>query len=99
MANIKFGNTWWGKKWIESMSNIDFSKDCVVTGDVYYVGEITGKEYEHVSGDEIQIPLSAFPTQEQNEVFAQQFEGEALVGGTQDSFSLLSASINDSPKP
>jgi len=65
-----------------SMSDIDFSKDCVVTGDVYYVGEIMGKEYEHIDGDEIQVPLSVFPTQEQNEVFAQQFKDEALLGET-----------------
>ena len=65
-----------------SMSNIDFSKDCVVAGDVYYVGEITGQEYDHVDGYEIQVPLSVFPTQEQNEAFAQQFKDEALLGGT-----------------
>jgi len=65
-----------------SMSDIDFSKDCVVTGDVYYVGEITGKEYEHIDGDEIQVPVSVFPTQEQNEVFAQQFKDQALLGET-----------------
>ena len=65
-----------------SMSNIDFSKDCVVTGDVYYVGEITGKNYTHTEGEEILVPPSAFPTQEQNEAFAQTFKEEALVGGT-----------------
>jgi Flp pilus assembly pilin Flp len=65
-----------------SMSDIDFSKDCVVTGDVYYVGEIIGKEYEHIDGEEIQVPLSAFPTQEQNEAFAQKFKDEALLGET-----------------
>jgi hypothetical protein len=65
-----------------SMSNIDFSKDCVVTGDVYYVGEITGSDYTHTEGEEIQVPLSAFPTQEQNEAFAQQFQDEALLGET-----------------
>ena len=66
-----------------SMSNIDFSKDCVVTGDVYYAGEITGSEYTHTEGEEIQVPLSAFPTQEQNEAFAQEFRDEALLGGIQ----------------
>ncbi len=66
-----------------SMSNIDFSKDCVVTGDVYYVGEITGSEYTHTSGEEIRVPLSAFPTQEQNEAFAEGFRDEALLGGIQ----------------
>ena len=66
-----------------SMSNIDFSKDCAVTGDVYYVGEITGSEYTHTEGEEIQVPLSAFPTQEQNEAFAQEFRDEALLGGIQ----------------
>jgi len=65
-----------------SMSDIDFSKDCSVSGDIYYVGEITGQEYEHIDGEEIQVPLSAFPTPEQNEAFAQQFKDEALVGGT-----------------
>jgi hypothetical protein len=65
-----------------SMSDIDFSKDCVVTGDIYYVGEITGSDYTHTEGEEIQIPPSAFPNQEQNEAFAQQFEDEALLGGT-----------------
>ena len=65
-----------------SMSNIDFSKDCVVTGDIYYVGEITGADYTHTEGDEIKVPLSAFPTQEQNEAFAQQFKDEALLGET-----------------
>jgi Flp pilus assembly pilin Flp len=65
-----------------SMSNIDFSKDCIVIGDIYYVGEITGSDYTHTEGEEIQVPLSAFPTQEQNEAFAQQFKDEALLGGT-----------------
>ena len=65
-----------------SMSNIDFSKDCEVIGDVYYVEEITGSDYTHTEGEEIKVPLSAFPTQEQNEAFAQTFKEEALVGGT-----------------
>ncbi len=25
MARVQFGNTWWGKKWIESLHNIDYS--------------------------------------------------------------------------
>ena len=61
---------------------IDFSKDCVVAGDVYYVGDITGSDYTHTEGEELQVPLSTFPTQEQNEAFAQTFKEEALVGGT-----------------
>jgi hypothetical protein len=65
-----------------SMSNIDFSKDCIVAGDIYYVGEITGKDYTHTEGDEIKVPSSVFPTQEQNEAFAQQFKDEAMLGGT-----------------
>ena len=65
-----------------SMSSIDFSKDCVVAGDVYYVGEITGSDYTHTEGEELQVPLSTFPTQEQNEAFAQQFKDEALLEGT-----------------
>jgi len=67
-----------------SSGDVTFHKDCAVTGDVYYVGEIIGKDYTHTDGDEIQVPLSVFPTQEQNEAFAQQFEGEALAGGIYD---------------
>ena len=66
-----------------SSGDIDFHKDSVVTGDVYYVGTIDG-DYTHIDGEEVQVPLDAFPTQEQNEVFAQQFKEEALVGGTYD---------------
>jgi len=67
-----------------SSGNIDFSGGCTVAGDVYYVGDITGKEYEHINGVEAQIPLSAFPTQEENVEFAQQFKEEAVLGGTYD---------------
>jgi len=81
-----------------SMSNIDFSKDCVVTGDVYYVGEITGSEYTHTDGEEIKVPLSAFPTQEQNEAFAQQFEDEALLGGTNLGDMTIDSSTSLGPK-
>jgi hypothetical protein len=81
-----------------SMSNIDFSKDCVVTGDVYYVGEITGSEYTHTDGDEIKVPLSAFPTQEQNEAFGQQFEDEALLGGTNLGDMTIDSSASLGPK-
>jgi len=69
---------------IVSSGDVTFHKDCAVTGDVYYVGEIIGKDYTHTDGDEIQVPLSVFPTQEQNEAFAQEFEEEAWVGGTYD---------------
>jgi hypothetical protein len=64
-----------------SSGDITFHKDCTVTGDVYYVGEIIGKDYTHTEGDEIQIPLSVFPSQEQNDAFVQEFENEALAGG------------------
>ena len=69
---------------IVSSGDVTFHKDCAVTGDVYYVGEITGAEYELLDGDEIQVPPSVFPTQEQNEAFAQQLEEEALDGGAYD---------------
>jgi len=65
-----------------SSGSIGFHKDCTVTGDVYYVGEITGEEYVHLDGHEIQVSLDAFPTQEENEAFAQQLKDEALAGGT-----------------
>jgi len=69
---------------IVSSGDVTFHKGCAVTGDIYYVGEIIGKDYKHTDGYEIKVPLSVFPTQEQNEAFAQQFEEEALVGGTYD---------------
>lgn len=65
-----------------SMTDITFKSDahpCSVTGNVYYVGTITG-EYDHISGNETQVPVSVFPTQEQNDAFAQQFKDEALSG-------------------
>ena len=65
-----------------SSGDIAFHKDCDVTGDVYYVGEITGTDYTHTEGEEIQIPPSVFPTQEQNVAFAQQFAQNASSGGT-----------------
>jgi hypothetical protein len=81
-----------------SMSDIDFSKDCVVSGDVYYVGEIMGSDYAHTEGEEIQVPLSAFPTQEQNEAFAQQFRDEALLGGTHNGAMTIDADATLGPK-
>jgi hypothetical protein len=66
-----------------SMSDITFQSDqhpTSVTGNVYYVTEITG-DYEH-NVDPVQVPADVFPTREQNDAFAQQFKEEALVGGT-----------------
>jgi hypothetical protein len=63
-----------------SKSDINFSKNCTVAGDVYYVGEITGSDYTHTEGKEMQIPLSVFPTQQQNEAFARQFREKAMAG-------------------
>jgi hypothetical protein len=65
-----------------SSGNIAFHKDCTVTGDVYYVGDITGKDYTHTDGEEIQIPADVFPTQAENEAFADELEEEAREGGT-----------------
>jgi len=65
-----------------SSLGIDFSGGCTVTGDVYYVTSITGKDYEHIDGVETQISSSIFPTEQENIDFAQQFKDEALLGGT-----------------
>ena len=41
MANIEFGTTWWGKKWLDALSGIDYAnriprgKDYAVSGRVY----------------------------------------------------------------
>jgi len=78
---------------IVSSANVTFHKDCTVTGDVYYVGEILGKEYTHTEGDEIQVPSSVFPSQEQNEAFVQTFKDAALLGGTQGDTTLNSDTI------
>jgi hypothetical protein len=65
-----------------SSGDISFHRDCIVTGDVYYVGEIIGKDYTHTEGEEIQIPPDVFPTQAENEAFADELKEEALEGGT-----------------
>jgi len=81
-----------------SSGDVTFHKDCAVTGDVYYVGEIIGKDYTHTDGYEIQVPLSVFPTQEQNEAFAQQLEEEALLGGTHTGDMTISSDMTLGPK-
>jgi hypothetical protein len=65
-----------------SSGNISFHKGCIVTGDVYYVGEILGKDYTQAEGEAIQIPPDVFPTQAENEAFADELKKEALEGGT-----------------
>jgi len=80
-----------------SSEGVDFSGGCTVTGDVYYVEEITGKEYDHIDGAETQIPLSAFPTQQENEEFAQQFKDEALLGGTHDGTMTIESNMTLGP--
>jgi len=65
-----------------SSGDIGFHKDCIVSGDVYYVGNITGKDYTHIDGVEIRIPSDVFPTQAENEAFAAELEEEARNGGT-----------------
>jgi len=67
-----------------SMSDITFKSDthpCTVMGDVYYVGQING-DYDQVEGEERQVPLTVFPTEDQIEGFANQFKDEALGGDT-----------------
>jgi Tfp pilus assembly protein PilX len=65
-----------------SSGNIGFHKDCTVTGDVYYVGEITGKDYTHTEGEELRISPDVFPTQEEIESFADDLKAQAMAGGT-----------------
>jgi len=65
-----------------SSGDIGFHKGCIVSGDVYYVGNITGEDYTHTDGVEIRIPSDVFPTQVENEAFADELKQEALAGGT-----------------
>jgi hypothetical protein len=65
-----------------SSGDIAFHKDCVVSGDVYYVGNITGKDYTHTEGEELRISPGLFPTQAENQAFADELEEEARAGGT-----------------
>ena len=81
-----------------SSESIDFSGGCTVAGDVYYVDEITGKDYEHTDGVEQQIPLSAFPSQDENEEFAQQFKDEALLGGTHNGTMSINSNTTLGPR-
>jgi hypothetical protein len=65
-----------------SSGNIAFHKDCTVTGDVYYVGNITGKDYTHTDGEEIQISADLFPTQQEIDDFTGELKALATAGGT-----------------
>jgi hypothetical protein len=83
-----------------SMSDIRFigstQHPCNVTGAVYYVGTIDG-DYVHTSGSEAQVPLTVFPTQEQNDAFAQQFKDEALNGTIYDDMTISADTVFPGP--
>ena len=68
---------------LSSKGDISLGKDSTVTGDIYYGGTFThGSGFTHNDGEVIEVGPEAFPTQEDDEEFAQKLKDEALVGGT-----------------
>jgi hypothetical protein len=65
---------------LASKGDIWLKQDSTVTGDIYIGGDITG-EFTH-DGEIIPTEPDSFPTQEQDEEFAQMFKEEAMAGGT-----------------
>jgi len=65
---------------LASKGDIYLKKDCTVTGDIYIGGDITG-EFTH-DGEIIPTEPDSFPTQDQDEAFAQMLKEEAMAGGT-----------------
>jgi len=65
---------------LASKGDILLKKDCTVTGDIYIGGDITG-EFTH-DGEIIPTEPDSFPTQDQDEAFAQMLKEEAMAGGT-----------------
>ena len=63
-----------------SSGDITFHKDCKVTGDVYYVGSITG-DYER-DREPLKISADVFPTKEADYAIAEEFKSQAQLGST-----------------
>ncbi len=49
---IQFGNTWWGKQWLQSLGRIDF-KNRMDRGKAYVRNNSVG----YLSGDDNMIPV------------------------------------------
>lgn len=68
---------------LSSKGDISLGKDSTVTGDIYCGGTFTySSGFTHNDGEVIEVGPDAFPTQEQDEAFAQALKEEALLGGT-----------------
>ena len=66
-----------------SKGDISLGKNSTVTGDIYYGGTPPDPDnYVHIDGELIPVEPENFPSQEQDEAFAQTFKEEALLGGT-----------------
>ena len=65
-----------------SMSDIWLKKGATVEGDVYYVGEITPRDFEPTGGETIRVSKDVFPTEQDIDDFAAELEALATAGGT-----------------
>jgi hypothetical protein len=74
---------------LTSKGDISLGKDSRVIGDIYYGGTFTyGSGFVHIDGEEIQCGPDDFPSQEDDEAFAQKLKDEALEGGTSPSLTI-----------
>lgn len=68
---------------LASKGNISLGKDSNVTGDIYHGGTLTvGSGFTHIDGEIYPAEAEDFPTQAEDEAFAQALKDEALLGGT-----------------
>ena len=69
---------------LSSKGDITLGKDSAVSGDIYIGGELTyGSGFTHIPDDDpILVDADDFPTQAEDEAFAQSYKDEALLGGT-----------------
>ena len=69
---------------LASKGDITFIGDgSEVTGDIYYGGTLD-PNFTHISGNETEVGLDAFPTEAQDVAFAQTLKEEAMAGETHD---------------
>lgn len=68
---------------LASKDDISLGKNSTVEGNIYYGGTFTyGQDFVHIDGEEIQCGPDDFPSQQDDEDFAQMLKNEASGGGS-----------------
>jgi hypothetical protein len=78
---IKAGNLDLFNCALASPGDIYLKKDCVVDGDMYCGGTLTPADFEPTNGEVITEELE-FPSDEENQAYADKYKAEAMLGGT-----------------